>query len=431
MTSLDKSIFSESERAIEHYEITLDEFEKATPEASASQALKVLLARDAVATTIEKKNQLFGSSLEKVLELDERLKKLGEAIASVGKLEEWRTSFNPAEIAWWWFFQPPKKVDRWDRYDGIFNGFSIVFLTAFVAYMTSIIPRFAVGGFTVLESFGIIGPSGLMAIALSSLQGGVGQEFIRNNLKKLKIPENLYSEVTFGLSGLLLITAILIQMNLPKIADRYYQQGNNYYKRGLLRKAEDSYKQALNLDPDNQNINIGLGEVYESLGEFKEAEKHYREAFESGIVKAFNNLGRVYRQNGDPTKAESLFRMGIQRVKNDDRVRSQLHRNLGWALFDQKQYDTAIPVLNKAIELEQKIGSTDVGSGMAYCILAETLEFKNEKEKAAQHWNNCRQKARPETIKEYQWLLDPGNRNVAPFVDTTSVVGEDDEASGQ
>ncbi|MGA9379988.1 MAG: tetratricopeptide repeat protein [Phormidium sp.] len=431
MTSLDRSISSESERAIENYETALNEFEQVTPEPSVQQVLNILLARDGVAVALDRKNQPFVPSLGKLLGLDERLKKQREAIASVGKLEEWRTSFNPPETAWWWFFEPPKKVDRWDRYDGIFNGFSIVFLTAFVAYMTSIIPRFAVGGFTVLESFGIIGPGGLMAIALSSLQGGVGQEFIRNSLKKLKIPEHFYSEVTFGLSGLLLITAILIQVNLPKIANLYYENGNHHYKRGLLRKAEDSYKQALNLDPENKNINIGLGEVYESLGEFKEAEKQYREAFESGIVKAFNNLGRVFRQTKDPSKAESLFRMGIRRAKNDDVVKSQLHRNLGWALFDQKQYDLAIPELNKSIELEERLGSNDVGSGMAYCILAEILEMKNQKENAAQQWNNCRQKARPETIKEYQWLLDPGNRNVAPFVDTTSVVGEDNETSGK
>ncbi len=109
MTSINTNISAESERAIENYEIALDEFEKAAPKPSASQALKVLLARDAVAAVLANKNQPFVSSLGKLLELDERLKKLGGAIASVGKLDEWRTSFNAAETAWWWFFQPPQK----------------------------------------------------------------------------------------------------------------------------------------------------------------------------------------------------------------------------------------------------------------------------------------------------------------------------------
>ncbi len=319
-------------------------------------------------------------------------------------------------------------MHTWDRFDGIWNGLSVVALTAFVAYMTSLVPRFAVGGFSVLESFGVIGPSGLMALALSSLQGGKGQKIIQSSLKRLGIPPHLHSEATFGLSAILLTGAIVTQANLPNIAEYYYQQGRKYYDRGLLRKAENSYKQSINLAPDNKNTYIALGEVYESLGELKEAEKLYFESVEEGLPRAFNNLGRVYRQQGDPVSAETMFRIGLSRVQNakEQDTEFQLYRNLGWALFDQKQYDEAIKALNTAIELDQKIPGKQIGGGMAYCLLAKTLELKEEKEKAEQNWINCRQSARPETIKEFQWLVEK-KRDVVPSVDTTSVIGSDQE----
>ena len=78
---------------------------------------------------------------------------------------------KPPESAWWWFFEPVEQVHSWDRFDSLWNGLSVICLTAFAAYMTGLVPRFAVGGFGVLESFGIIGPSRVDGIGFVQFAG--------------------------------------------------------------------------------------------------------------------------------------------------------------------------------------------------------------------------------------------------------------------
>lgn len=423
MTSLSSRVSSELDCAIARYATALSEFEQAEPQPSLQQALNILLARDAIASAMNSQIQASEANLETLFELDERLKKQSDAIASVAKLEEWRASINPLSSSWWWFFQCPQKVDSWDRYDGVWNTLSIVCLTAFVAYMTDLVPRFAIGGFGVLESFGIFAPGGVMALAFSSLQGGAGQKAVQNALKKLGIPSRLQSELTFGMSALLLVGAIATQAYLKDIANYYYQLGLKEYKAGNLREAEDEYKQALSLDPSNSNFNVALGEVYESLGELDEAKKQYKEPLKDGDPKTFNNLGRVHLQKGDPVTAEAMFRIGLERAK-DDKKKFQLLRNLGWVLLQQKQYDKAIPKLQDAIELERRISVKQVGGGMANCFLAKTFEIQGNGDKAAQEWKNCQENARPETINEYKWLVQVGKGELASKVDTSAIVAE-------
>jgi tetratricopeptide (TPR) repeat protein len=311
----------------------------------------------------------------------------------------------------------------------MWNGLSVVCLTGFVAHMTSLAPLFATGGFGILESFGLLGPSSLMALALSSLQGGAGKEAIGKILKLFKIPPRFESEFTFGMSALLLASAIATQANLPNIAKFYFQHGLKYYEQGLLKKAEQQYKQALSLDPDNSEINIALGEVYESLGDLEQARKEYKHSLQEGDPKGFNHLGRVYVQQGNKQKAEALFRIGLQLVKDDLSTKFQLHRNLGWVLLDQKQYDQAILELETAIQLDKQIPGRQIGGGMANCFLANILEIQGKQDIAQQQWGECEKLARPETINEYKWLVDVGRRDIASRVDTSSIVAGEEKSS--
>ncbi|CBN58439.1 MULTISPECIES: tetratricopeptide repeat protein [Kamptonema] len=420
MTDLNKNTASELDLAIVDYVTALNEFEQEAPK-SEGKTLNLLLARDAVAVALNSLTQSSATTIASLLQLDERLKTQAGAIAEAGKLEDWRSSLNPPESSWWWFFQPAKQAHSWDRFDDLWNGLSVVCITTFAAYMTSLIPKFAVGGFSVLESFGIIGPSGLMALALSSLQGGGGEKVIKNMMNKARIPSHLQSEVTLGISATLLLGAIVAQANLPKIADSYYQEGRKYYDLGLLTKAEEKYKQALNLDPDDDKISLGLGEVYESIGNLEAAEKTYKDSLEDGNPLAFNNLGRVYRHQGNLVTAEAFFRMGLQR-SNDDFIKFQLHRNLGWVLLDQKQYDKAALELESAIALDKKINKRRIGGGMANCLLAKVREIQKNKQREQREWEHCKKFARPETLNEYQWLVEAGRRDIASTVDTSSVV---------
>ncbi|WP_449420994.1 tetratricopeptide repeat protein [Phormidium nigroviride] len=420
MTDLNKNTASELDLAIVDYVTALNEFEQEAPK-SEGKTLNLLLARDAVAVALNSLTQSSATTIASLLQLDERLKTQAGAIAEAGKLEDWRSSLNPPESSWWWFFQPAKQVHSWDRFDDLWNGLSVLCITAFAAYMTSLVPKFAVGGFGLLESFGIIGPSGLMALALSSLQGGGGEKVIKNMMNKARIPSHLQSEVTLGIAATLLLGAIVTQANLPKIANSYYEKGREYYDRGLLTNAEEKYKQALSLDPDDDKISIALGEIYESVGDIEQAQKMYKGSLENGTTLGFNHLGRIYRQQGKFTTAEALFRMGLQR-SNDDLIKFQLHRNLGWVLLDQKQYGKAALELESAIALDKKINKRRIGGGMANCLLAKVREIQKNKQREQREWEHCKKFARPETLNEYKWLVESGPKDIASTVDTSSVV---------
>lgn len=134
MTDLNKNSASELDLAIVDYVTALNEFEQEAPK-SEGKTLNVLLARDAVAVALNSPTQSSATTIASLLQLDERLKAQAGAIAEAGKLEEWRSSLNPPESAWWWFFQPAKQVHSWDRFDDLWNGLSVLCITAFAAYM--------------------------------------------------------------------------------------------------------------------------------------------------------------------------------------------------------------------------------------------------------------------------------------------------------
>jgi hypothetical protein len=123
----------------------------------------------------------------------------------VGKLKEWQVVFQANESQWWWFLSEKETLSPQEKYNTIWDGLSIICLTAFVAYMTSLVPRFAVGGLSIFESFGVVGPSSLMALALSSLNGGAGKKVINNALPQVGIPKSYHSLATFGVAFLLLM----------------------------------------------------------------------------------------------------------------------------------------------------------------------------------------------------------------------------------
>lgn len=410
--------------AIERYAEALNALEEATENPSSQQVLEILLVRDAVDELLYEKTKVPANVLAKLIELDNRLHKQANAIASCSKLEEWRKSLKPTELAWWWFFKPDEKIDSWDRYDWVWNSLTVACLTAFVAYMTSLVPRFAVGGLGLLESFGVIGPSGLMALALSSIKGGAGKEVIQASLKKLGIHPHFHSEATFGVSAILLMGAIATNANLPKIANLYYQTGLQYYNQGLLRKAQDQYLQAINLKTNNIQYHIALGEVYESLADLKSAEQQYKEAVTDGTPDGFNHLGRVYLQQKELATAEALFQIGLQRA-DDLHTKFQLHRNLGWVFYEEKKYDQAVVELQAAIEVEKQIKGRPMGAGMANCLLAKTFEMQGKAEIADREWSNCQKFGRPETLFEFKWIANSAPPELAAKIDTTGVVNYD------
>jgi len=323
------------ELALAQYTDALTKLKLAKSEPSEIEILHILVARDAIEEALSEKTQLSVERLAKLLELDNFLKQQAHAIARGAKLTQWRATFHPSTEAWWWFLEPTsdEKVSHSNRLDTLFNGLTIAGLTAVGAYMTTFVQLFSTGGFGFFETLGLVGQGGLILTVIRTLQS-TGQDKIKNLLTKLNIPPQFHSQATLGITAMLLLTSVGVNNSLPQIGKWNYRQGQKLYKEGNLEKAKAKYEQAAQIDPQNVNIKINLGEVYESLGDLEEASKEYKEVLRRGDARAFNNLGRVYiSQNKSAPAAESLLRMGLQRVgKDNNQLNYELHLNLGWVL---------------------------------------------------------------------------------------------------
>ncbi len=437
-SALEQVTTLELESALERYASALNDIDKTKPDLSEQTVLEVLVARDGVFEALSEKTTASTDCFTKLVELDNRLKEQTKTIFETGKLVDWRASFNPPTEAWWWSLEAhpeedvssaKEEIDKSKSLDPLFNGLTVVGLTAVAAFLTTFSQMFSTGGINPLETFGLLGQGGLVIATIGSLRGA-GKDAIQSVLKKLHIPPNLHSQFTFGVSGLLLLGSIGFYCWLPQLSEQYFKKGQEFYEKGQLKKAEQTYKQALKLDPEDSKINVALGLIYESIGDLGNASVQYKIAMQKGSVQAFNNLGRVNIQQGDLVTANTLLLMGLQRVKDQDiNTEYQLYRNRGWALLKQEKYKRAEQALKKAIELDKQIPEKQIGGGMAYCLLGKALEAQDKTESAQQQWQYCQEFARPETINEYKWFIEAGRSELAEKVDTTSIMQEEQSPS--
>jgi tetratricopeptide (TPR) repeat protein len=168
------------------------------------------------------------------------------------KLPEWRATFHPSTEAWWWFLEPTsdEEVSRSNPLDPLFNGLTIAGLTAVGAYMTTFVQLFSTGGFGIFETLGLLGQGGLLLTVIRTLQN-TGQDKIKNILKKLNISPQFHSQATLGITAMLLLASVGVNNSWPGIAERYFQNGEKFYKDGDLEKAQAQYEQAVKIDPNN------------------------------------------------------------------------------------------------------------------------------------------------------------------------------------
>lgn len=437
------------ELALAQYTDALTNLKLAKSEPSEIEILHILVARDAIEEALSEKTQLSVESLAKLLELDNFLKQQAHAIARGAKLAEWRATFHPSTEAWWWFLEPTsdEEVSHSNRLDPLFNGLTIAGLTAVAAYMTTFVQLFATGGFGFLETLGLLGQGGLILTVIRTLQN-TGQEKIKNLLKKLNISPQFHSQATLGITAMLLLASVGVNNSLPEIGKWNYREGKKLYKQGLLVKAKAQYEQAAKIAPQDSDILIALGEIYESLGDLDPAQKLYQRVVERGDARAFNNLGRVYISKKKLIDAESLLRIGLEEFtkgarKQDNQLNYELHLNLGWVLLEQGFYEEAEKELRKAVDIDEKILEKQLGGGMAYCLLPEAMkkvmegrkDQTKEKQRADDQkekldWEKkCMSKARPETIDQYKWFIDKKKREMIEYIDTSGVVTPESQPS--
>ncbi|MCT7952210.1 hypothetical protein NG798_20645 [Ancylothrix sp. C2] len=172
---------------VDRYALVLEKIEmlsasKTLP--SPEQVLEVLIARDAVAEILSAGLSTNTQTLAFIIELDEHLKKHQVIIAKAGKLDEWRKSLHPPDTAWWWFFEDPKEIHPWDRWDWLWEALTAVALVLSGSYMLNTMQAFSVGGLGVAETFGTLTQAAGLALVGKGAPTTDGKQKVKGGLKK-------------------------------------------------------------------------------------------------------------------------------------------------------------------------------------------------------------------------------------------------------
>jgi tetratricopeptide (TPR) repeat protein len=126
-----------------------------------------------------------------------------------------------------------------------------------------------------------------------------------------KIALFLTSFRTYKLSRLLwlhIITKVKEEVRLDSGSGQLYQA------QGKFPQAEDSYKKAIELQPQNSDAYVGLGQLYEAQDKFSQAEDSYKKAIELKLRNngAYVGLGRLYEAQGKFSQAEDSYKKAIE-----------------------------------------------------------------------------------------------------------------------
>ncbi|MBD2512302.1 tetratricopeptide repeat protein [Nostoc muscorum FACHB-395] len=176
-----------------------------------------------------------------------------------------------------------------------------------------------------------------------------------------------------------------------KLAIKYNNQNSEIYTNLAVvcqqlqqfKCVTDNYVKAIELDPNNWQGHYGLGTFYDEQGKDDLAEKQYQLSIKtsSQAILPINNLSRLKIIKGDYSAAIALAQQGLQKAKEPE-LRAVLYKNLGWALFEQKEYSQAKKYLEKAKEL-------DIHRTSTHCLLAQVQEALGDVDYAWISWEIC------------------------------------------
>ncbi len=132
-------------------------------------------------------------------------------------------------------------------------------------------------------------------------------------------------------------------------ADGHICLGMLAHDTGNATEAAAQFQKALQLEPANEQVSIGLAKAYEQLNQLEKAEEVYKQAIalRPGYWRGYDLLGGFYFRNADYAKAEQMFRTATE--KNPQSFRS--YSNLGPALMSQDKDAEAVEALRKSIAL--------------------------------------------------------------------------------
>jgi tetratricopeptide (TPR) repeat protein len=132
-------------------------------------------------------------------------------------------------------------------------------------------------------------------------------------------------------------------------AERYYRKGISYQQAGDLPSAIDSYRMAVNYNPDHLQANLNLATAYLETGRFKQAEQIlvYLYAARPKDPKVLYNFGVLLYQTKEYASAENK----LKKLLEIDPFHLEANLLLATIYEDQGELDKAIAACTKAHQI--------------------------------------------------------------------------------
>jgi tetratricopeptide (TPR) repeat protein len=156
-------------------------------------------------------------------------------------------------------------------------------------------------------------------------------------------------------------------------AQEAVSEGLAAHQEGDLQAAEEAYRRALELDPQNQFAYYNLGVIRQAQGDLPGAEENYRNAIRIApdFAAALFNLAIIRADAGGAEEAVELYRHVIEAAPVEEadpetvRLVAAAHLNLGFLLIDQGDEAEGQAELDEAVRLdptlEERVGDGATG----------------------------------------------------------------------
>ena len=187
----------------------------------------------------------------------------------------------------------------------------------------------------------------------------------------------------------------------PKNDDVYVKLGWFYRNQGNFSQAEGAFKKAIELNPKDDPAYFGLGWLYEHQSKLSQGEDIFKKAVELNPknANAYFALGRVYQLQGKFSQAEETFRKAIELNPKDDHT----YFELGRVYQLQGKFSQAEDLFKKAIELHPENDSIYGALLVLYEEMGKPELAKEYAEKA----NTARLRYyKPVTVNNYRKLKE-------------------------
>jgi serine/threonine protein kinase/tetratricopeptide (TPR) repeat protein len=149
----------------------------------------------------------------------------------------------------------------------------------------------------------------------------------------------------------------------PDQAPGHYCLGIVYSGTGKFEDAAEQFKQATELDANDDRSYSELAVAYQKLGKQKEAEQMFRQAIavRPNDWATYNWMGEFYLRGGRPAEAADMFSHVI--ALSPDNFAG--YTNLGSAYLEQGEYGRAVPLLERSVTI-RATGENTSNLGTAY-----------------------------------------------------------------